>query len=120
MKPWKWQGIAFVICMATYSVANWIGPIASVLPERAIELLLLALGIAMYMARHFARFTYAIFEFIVGMMAISIAATNAMGVNSYEPTQRNLFYVSMMGGIYLIVRAIDNLLPTLKSLRPGP
>jgi hypothetical protein len=44
MKPWKWQGIAFVICMATYSVANWIGPIASVLPKRAVELLLLALG----------------------------------------------------------------------------
>jgi hypothetical protein len=117
MNPWIWQGIAFVICIATYSVANWIGPIASVLPERAIELLLLALGIAMYVARRFARFTYALFEFIVGMFAISIAATNAMGVNSYDPTQRNLFYVSMMGGIYLIVRAIDNLLPELKRIQ---
>jgi hypothetical protein len=40
-----------------------------------------------------------------------------MGVNSYEPTQRNLFYVSMMGGIYLIVRAIDNLAPELKRIK---
>ena len=75
MNRWIWQGIAFVIFMVTFGVANWIGPIASVLPERAIELLLPALGIAMYVARRFARFTYAIFEFTVGMFAISIAAT---------------------------------------------
>ena len=37
------------------------------------------------------------------------AAMRASNTNSYNPDQRNLFFISLMGGIFLFVRGVDDI-----------
>jgi hypothetical protein len=46
------------------------------------------------------------------VFALAVAAHQAPFANSHDPNQRNLFFISLMGGMFLIVRGIDDFVET--------
>jgi hypothetical protein len=117
MKGWVWNGFGLLVGVAIFSVANWITPIATVLPREAIEILLLVLGVAMYVVRRRALLAFGIWEFLAGMYAAHIAAVNSASVNSWDPMQRNLFYLAIMASVFLIVRALGDIVEAAREIR---
>jgi hypothetical protein len=108
MKPIVLSGLGVVACFATFTVANWIKPIASFLPIPLLWLLFALLAAGVYLARLRARPMYAIWEIYVGAFALGTAALRAPMTDSYNVEQRNLFFISLVGGIFLVVRGLDN------------
>jgi hypothetical protein len=100
--------IGIVACLATFDIANWIKAIASVLPQPLLFALFVVLAAGVWLARERVKLMYAFWEVFVGLFALGVAAQRAPITDSSDPMQRNLFFISLVGGIFLIVRGIDN------------
>jgi len=116
IKSIVWGFIGIVGCFSTFVVANWISPIASALSSSLLEILFLALAAGVWLAKFKIKIFYAMWELQVGLFALIIAAKQALLANSYEPDQRNSFFCSLMGGIFLVVRGIDDLIETFPKV----
>jgi hypothetical protein len=108
MKSIIWSAIGIVACMATFDVANWIKPIASVLPTPLLLTLFVLLAAGVWIARTRVKLVYAFWEITVGFVALAAAAQRAPVTDSYNPEQRNLFFISLVGGIFLLVRGVED------------
>lgn len=103
-----WSCIGIIACLATFPVANWIKPIASFLPSGLLPFVFIALAAGMCVAGQRAKWMYAFFEFYVGLFALASAALIAPTTDSYNPEQRNFFFIFMMGGIFLVAQGFDD------------
>jgi hypothetical protein len=108
MKPIIWGSIGIAACLATFTVANWIKPIASILPIPLLLVLFIALAAGVWLAKTRVKLAYAFWEVYVGLFALVTAAQRAPITDSYNPEQRNLFFISLIGGIFLIVRGVED------------
>jgi hypothetical protein len=59
MKPIIWKFIGIVACLATFTVANWIKPIASILPMPMLLAVFSALAAGVWLARTQVRWMFA-------------------------------------------------------------
>ena len=105
-------------CFSTFAVANWISPIAAAFSANILEILFIALAAGVWLAKFKIKVFYAIWEFQVGLIALTVAANHAPLANSNNADQRNVFFISLMGGIFLVVRGIDDLIESVpKAVR---
>jgi hypothetical protein len=108
MKPFIWGSMGVLACLVTFDVANWIKPIASILPEPLLLLLFIVLAVGAWLAKTRVKLAYGVWELYVGLFALGAAAQKAPITDSGDPLQRNLFFVALVGGIFLIVRGVED------------
>ncbi|MGQ7945947.1 hypothetical protein [Flavobacterium sp. WC2509] len=80
--------------------------------------LTLLTGLLLFVFREKQRLSYGVFELVVGVIAI-LALFKPLGFN-YSSIEFNLeFNIKLLGGLYIMVRGLDNMVKAVKNTKIG-